>query len=44
MDKSINKIRGEVKHTGKELKSLATKDKKRDKLVKKGKAAMKKGC
>lgn len=44
MDKKIRKIERETKHVGKELKGLEKADKKRDKLVDKGRMAKKKGC
>jgi hypothetical protein len=42
MDKKIRKIEKGLKHEEKELKSLETADKKRDKLVAAGKKMMKK--
>lgn len=47
MDKKIRKIEHEVPKKGKahkDLKSLEKMDKKRDKLVEKGRMAKKKGC
>ena len=44
MDKKIRKIERETKHVGKELKTLEKADKKRDKLVDKGRKAKKMGC
>jgi hypothetical protein len=44
MDKKIEKIEKETKRVGKDLKSLAHADKKRDHLVAKGKKAMKGKC
>jgi len=44
MDAKIRKIEKENKKEGKELKKLESMDKKRDKLVMKGKEKMKKGC
>ncbi len=44
MDKQIRKIEKTVKKEAKDLKHLETMDKKRDKLVEKGKMAKKKGC
>jgi hypothetical protein len=44
MDKKIAKIAKVNAKEGKELKSLAKDDKKRDKYVEAGKKAMKKGC
>lgn len=41
MDKRIKAIEKEVKHTGKDLKSLEKADKKRDKLVERGRKAKK---
>lgn len=42
MDKQIRKIEKDTKKVGKELKGLEVADKKRDKLVKAGKKALKK--
>jgi len=44
MDAKIRKIEKQNAKEGKELKSLAKEDKKRDKYVDAGKKAMKKGC
>ena len=44
MDKKIHKIEKETKKVEKDLKGLARADKKRDKIVKVGKKAMRKGC
>lgn len=44
MDKQIRKIEKENKKEGKDLKKLEVADKKRDKLVEKGKKAMKGKC
>ncbi len=44
MDKKINKIKSMAKKEVKNLGDLAKMDKKRDKLVMKGKEKMKKGC
>jgi hypothetical protein len=44
MDKSYKKLIKEEKHLEKDTNKVLAKDAKRDKLVKKGKKAMKKGC
>ena len=44
MDAKIRKIEKETKHVGKDLKDLEKADKKRDKLVEKGKMMKRKGC
>ena len=44
MDAKIRKLERGVKHTEKDLKSLERADKKRDKLVDKGRKAMKGKC
>jgi hypothetical protein len=44
MDAKIRKIEKESKKVSKDLKSLESADKKRDKFVEKGKKRMKKGC
>lgn len=44
MDEKIRKIERGVKKSEHELKSLEKMDKKRDKIVRVGKKAMKKGC
>lgn len=44
MDKKIRKIERETKRVGKDLKGLEKVDKKRDKLVDKGRMAKKRGC
>lgn len=44
MDKKIRKIERETKRVGKDLKGLEKADKKRDKLVDKGRMAKKRGC
>jgi len=44
MDKKIKKLEKKGQSLSKGLKSLEVADKKRDKLVVKGKMAMKKGC
>ena len=44
MDKDYKRLGREAKKIEKDTKKVLAKDEKRDKLVKKGKMAMKKGC
>lgn len=44
MDKAYKKLGKEAKHLEKDTKKVLAKDKARDKMVEKGKKAMKKGC